>query len=371
MRVELRVPTLPEGLDVATLATWLKQAGDAVLQGEHIADIETDKVVLEVVAPSDGVLTEILYREGTEVLQDQCIAILQDEAALGSTNAQVLPAIDETALAGLRARAEAMTGLSRAKQELLETIALIRVVRKRFDAGLVSDMGAFHTVFSGNPGTGKTTFARLYAAALKALGVISKDKVVEVTRADLVGGYLGQTAMKTREVIGSAIGGCLFVDEAYALVNDDEDSFGRESLAELIKAMEDNRSNLVVILAGYTDDMRELLTVNPGLKSRILSTVQFDDYSEDELVTISRSIASDKRYVLDAAAEPALLLHFRETRAKAQSRTFGNAREARNMIERMVRAHAVRVAAIADPTIDQLSSLEACDLVAVSQWTNR
>ncbi|WP_181444184.1 AAA family ATPase [Pseudoxanthomonas sp. z9] len=371
MRVELRVPKLPDGDEEAALATWHKRVGDRVRQGESIVDIETEKVVLEVPAPSDGVLAEIRFHEGVAVLPGQCIALIENEVWREDGSARVLPAIDEAALASLIERAKAMTGLSRAKQELLETIALIRVVRKRFDAGLASDMGAFHAVFSGNPGTGKTTFARLYAAALKALGVASKDKVVEVTRADLVGGYLGQTAMKTREVIESAIGGCLFIDEAYALVNDDEDWYGREALAELIKAMEDNRSDLVVILAGYTEDMGELLNVNPGLKSRILSTVQFDDYSEDELVTISRSVAADKKYELDTAAEPDLLLHFRNARAEAKSRTFGNAREARNMIELMIRAHAVRVAAIANPTIYQLSRLEACDLAAVVQWRNR
>lgn len=369
MRVELKVPELPEGISEAFVATVHKRLGESVSCGEVVVDVETDKVVLEIEATVDGVLAELPFHEGDAVVANQCVAIVRmnDSASreneLGSPFGH-LPAVQESVLSSLTDRVNGMTGLERAKRELLETIALIRVMRKRLDAGIGSGMASFHAVFSGNPGTGKTTFARIYAAALKALGIITKDQVVEVGRADLVGGYLGQTALKTREVIDSAMGGCLFIDEAYALVTDDRDAYGREALAELIKVMEDHRAEFVVILAGYSEEMKGLIAVNPGLKSRILSTVHFEDYDAGQLVAIARSIAGDKKYELELEVERELKQYFEDTKTAAESRTFGNAREARNVVELMIRAHAVRLASVEEPTLQQLVCLDLDDLRA-------
>jgi stage V sporulation protein K len=381
-REEIKVPELPDlGGGAKRVKEWLKKVGDWVHRDEPVVVVEDDVCGYEVGPPTFGVLTELLVRDGDPVVFGQSLAVMeqcnqgeQTDAVMAritarsraeSTAASPRPAatsVDEEGLAAVCRQVNALIGLQRAKRELLETIALIRMARRRVEAGLSSEMGMFHAVFSGNPGTGKTTFARAYAAALKALGVVTGLHVVEVTRADLVAGYSGQTALKTRAVIESALGGVLFLDEAYALVTEDQDAFGREALAELIKAMEDHRSNLVVVLAGYSTEMRNLVAVNPGLKSRILSVVQFDDYSDDELVAIADSIAEAKKYHLDAAAKSLLCGHFGRLRSKDGSREFGNAREARNLIERMIRAHALRLFAIDAPTVEQMMRLDAHDL---------
>lgn len=275
---------------------------------------------------------------------------------------RIASSVDQTALNEVLQKVEKLTGLRRAKQELQESISLIQVTKRRREYGLQSDLGSFHAVFSGNPGTGKTTFARLYAAALKALGVVQKDSVVEVTRSDLVAGYEGQTALKINEVITTALGGVLFIDEAYSLVTNDEDSYGHEALAVLIKAMEDRREELVVVLAGYTKDMDGLLSANPGLRSRILSIVHFDDYSEDELLEISQSIAKSKNYLLETSCVSQLRESLRLARSSSDDRSFGNAREARNVIDRMIRSHALRTSCLAEPTREQLTLLTSEDL---------
>lgn len=292
---------------------------------------------------------------------------IEPQRATGGGTKSAAPAprepVDQDQLASVLKKLEALHGLERAKHEILQIISLIQVSKKREAMGLSGALGSFHAVFAGNPGTGKTTFARIYGEALAALGVIKSDAITEVTRADLVAGYVGQTAIKMREVIGKAGNGVLFVDEAYALVNGDDDSFGHEALAELIKAMEDRRESMVVVLAGYTADMDELLSSNPGLRSRVLSTVHFDDYSTDDLAKIAIAIARSRQFELDDGAIEALKSAIDAKRAKADARDFGNAREARNAIDRMVRAHAIRVAGLNNPSAEELTRLRAEDLL--------
>ena len=269
---------------------------------------------------------------------------------------------DEQRLEEVLAKLDKLTGLVRAKAEIKEVISLIRVAQSRRALGIEVELGSFHSLFVGNPGTGKTTFARIYAEALLALGALPAGSVVEVSRADLVAGYTGQTAIKTREALDRAEGGVLFIDEAYALVNGQNDSYGEEALAELIKAMEDRRGRIAVVLAGYSGEMQELVDVNPGLKSRIFSTIHFDDYSAEDLAVIAESMAVSRKFTMHPTLLPRIAERMAQAKEGADEREFGNAREARNLVDRMIRKHAVRVAAIANPSLSDLTELTQEDL---------
>jgi SpoVK/Ycf46/Vps4 family AAA+-type ATPase len=211
-------------------------------------------------------------------------------------------------------------------------------------------------VFSGNPGTGKTTVARLVAGIYRAVGVLPKGQLIETDRSGLVAGYVGQTALKTADVIKSALGGVLFVDEAYALATDD---FGNEAIDTLVKAMEDHRDELVVIVAGYTEEMAIFISSNPGLESRFRTTIGFPDYSDDELIAIFKDMCSDADFTPadDAVGRLQLLL-----KGVVRDRRFGNARWVRNQFDAAVVRQAWRLRDIAAPTVDQLRTLEADDL---------
>ena len=189
---------------------------------------------------------------------------------------------------------------------------------------------------TGNPGTGKTTVARIAARYLKAMGALSGGQLVEVTRADLVGQYVGHTAPLTQKAIQSAMGGVLFIDEAYALYRGRDDSFGLEAIDALVKGMEDHRDRLVVILAGYSREMEEFLSANSGLRSRFPNLIEFPDYTAEELVEITESIVEGKGYRLDPACRMPLLNYYREKQLTGDSRVNGNGRMARNKVEAAV-----------------------------------
>ncbi|MBX6395756.1 MAG: AAA family ATPase, partial [Alicyclobacillaceae bacterium] len=216
-----------------------------------------------------------------------------------------------------------------------------------------------HMIFRGNPGTGKTTMARFLATWLHKFGVLSKGQLIEVERADLVGEYIGHTAQKTKEQIRRALGGVLFVDEAYALARGGEKDFGREAIDTLVKAMEDHRSDFVVILAGYPREMNVFMRLNPGLPSRFPIQLDFDDYTVDELMTIAEHMAAEREYRFAPDARR-LLMSWLTERAE-QHETFGNARLVRNVLERAIRRQARRL--LDDPRRDReaLMTLEAAD----------
>ena len=217
-----------------------------------------------------------------------------------------------------------------------------------------------HMIFTGNPGTGKTTIARLISRYMKAIGALSRGQLVEVTRADLVAQYVGQTAPLTMSVIKSAIGGVLFIDEAYSLYRGKDDSFGLECIDTIVKAMEDNRDDLIVILAGYSREMSVVLESNSGLKSRFPNTIEFKDYTGEELYAIAKIQAKSKGYVIAEGAEEELTDYFDEVQS-INAAEAGNGRLARNIIEDAILRQSRRLVHHPDEKMDELK-LEDFDL---------
>lgn len=268
----------------------------------------------------------------------------------------------EPTLEELLAELDGLCGLEQVKQDVKSLINLVKVRRLREEAGLPVPPMSLHLVFLGNPGTGKTTVARLLARLYHAIGVLPKGQLVEVDRSGLVAGFVGQTALKTQEVIQKAIGGVLFIDEAYALVNQDNgNDFGREVIEVLLKNMEDHRKDLVVIVAGYSQLMEKFIHSNPGLESRFNKYFYFEDYDGAQLFTILQSMCVKNGYVLTPEGEA---LARRELMALYEDRdeNFGNARDVRNLFEQAVARQSDRVARLEAPTREQLMELHPEDL---------
>ncbi|SDO25393.1 right-handed parallel beta-helix repeat-containing protein [Actinacidiphila guanduensis] len=255
---------------------------------------------------------------------------------------------------------DALVGLEGVKREVRTLIDLIAVGRRREQAGLKAPSPRRHLVFTGSPGTGKTTVARLYGEILASLGVLERGHLVEVARVDLVGEHIGSTAIRTQEAFERARGGVLFIDEAYSLAPEDAGrDFGREAIDTLVKLMEDHRDAVVVIVAGYTAEMQRFLASNPGVASRFSRTITFGDYTPEELLRIVESQAAEQQYQLGGETDEALLKYFT---AIPKGPAFGNGRTARQTFEVMVERHAMRLAHVDDPSHDELQLLFPDDL---------
>lgn len=252
-------------------------------------------------------------------------------------------------------------GLQNIKKEVNELISLIKVTQLRKEQNLKNPDLSYHMVFMGSPGTGKTTIARLLAKIYHALGLLKKGHLIEVDRSDLIGQYVGQTAPKVDQVVDSALGGVLFIDEAYSIVSSGENDFGSEAIATLLKRMEDERDNIVVIVAGYQKEMNDFIMSNPGLRSRFNKYFYFEDYLPDDLFKIFQLFVGKYDYTLSKDAEKKVLEVLTDAYNK-RDHHFGNARFARNLFEQVVQNQANRIAAEEDVTREKLMLLTDADL---------
>jgi AAA+ superfamily predicted ATPase len=264
----------------------------------------------------------------------------------------------ETCLAEL----SSLAGMANVKQEVESLVRFLEINKARETHDLKGAAMSLHMVFSGNPGTGKTTVARIISRIFAALGVLQKGHLVETDRLGLVGQYVGHTAKKTDDLVRQALDGVLFVDEAYALVSGGENDFGREAIDTLVKRMEDYRDRLIVIVAGYPDDMKRFIDTNPGLQSRFTIHLNFEDFSAPELVAIFKAFCEKNQYELAPTAEAALEARV-AAELKAAGRGFGNGRHMRNLFEKAIRKHAVRLCMRKrEWTKEELSQLTTEDL---------
>ena len=260
------------------------------------------------------------------------------------------------------AELDGLCGLEKVKKDVKSLINLVKVRSLRQEAGLPVPPMSLHLVFLGNPGTGKTTVARLLAKIYRCIGVLSKGQLVEVDRSGLVAGFVGQTALKTQEAVQKALGGVLFIDEAYALANQENgNDFGREAIEVLLKNMEDHRDDLIVIVAGYTGPMEKFIHANPGLESRFNKYFFFEDYDSGQLLEIFQSMCRKNGYQLSPEGEAWVREDLKEL-YQHRDENFGNARDVRNLFEKAISRQSDRVAQLETPTREQLMELRPEDL---------
>lgn len=234
-----------------------------------------------------------------------------------------------------------MIGLDEIKELVFQIYAILQIKQFRSQEGLQVSSNVYHMIFKGNPGTGKTSVARIIGKLFRSMGLLSKGHLIEVERADLVGEYIGHTALKTREMVKKALGGILFIDEAYSLARGGDKDFGKESIDCLVKSMEDHKNDFILILAGYPKEIEEFLKTNPGLPSRFPIQVNFPDYTIDQLIEIAKQMAAEREYVILPEAIHKIKNHL--TQEKLLNLNFSNARYIRNLIEKAIRFQAVRL----------------------------
>ncbi|GED12916.1 AAA family ATPase [Aneurinibacillus migulanus] len=282
---------------------------------------------------------------GQTTTGNQIKVVFRNEDPRPQSREQIISSRMEKSLereSGALKELENLVGLDEVKKLVYEIYAFLTIRRLREEQGLRNAPHMFHMVFRGNPGTGKTTVARILGKLFKDMGVLEKGHLVEVERADLVGEYIGHTASKTRDIIKKALGGVLFIDEAYSLVRGGEKDFGKECIDTLIKSLEDDRKQLIVILAGYNEEMDSFLASNPGLPSRFPIKLDFPDYTIQQLLDIADTMCKDQVYYLSPEARQLVRKQLTGEREDG-SDYFSNARFVRNMIEKAIRQQAIRI----------------------------
>lgn len=310
-----------------------------------------------IIAKANGAIAPEEEQKLKEVYQDIHHPYPETKA-----NPVSMPASDPVdKLEDVIAELDDLIGLTRVKEEIKTMINFIRVQQSRKSSGLRPTEVSYHIVFIGNPGTGKTTVARIVAKVYRALGILAQGQLIETDRSGLVAEYVGQTAMKVNKVVDSAIEGILFIDEAYSLANDSAQDYGKEAIATLVKRMEDDRDKLVVIAAGYTDEMQNFIDTNPGLRSRFNRYIEFPDYTPDELFSIFVSLCVKSDYIPSRAASTRLKEIFAEA-YNNRDRSFGNGRYVRNIFEKVLEAQANRIAGIGKMTREVLTTIEEGDV---------
>ena len=320
--------------------------------------------MLKMAKESDGELQKARFNRAKSLLEyAESITAPRPATANkqdGDSNVKVNQA-EKISLEEALSRLSKLEGLKTVKNQVCDWVDQIKVFKMRQERGMsVPDM-TYHMVFTGNPGTGKTTVARLMAQIYCALGILSEGHLVEVDRSDLVAGYVGQTAVKTREVAKKAYGGVLFIDEAYTLANGGSNDFGQEAIDTLLKEMEDNRDNLVVIVAGYENLMEKFIESNPGLRSRFKNYIQFNDYAGEELYKIFIGLCNKNQYTVQPDARFALAEYF-DGLYKNRNKNFGNGRDVRNTFESIITRQSKRVARLSNPTDDEMTTITTEDL---------
>lgn len=306
----------------------------------------------------------VAIEEEQEIREEELPTIEEEEAEAQRKIQQAAEATQsQDALEKLLAELQELIGLREVKSEIQSLINLIKIRKLRAERGLPAMEMSYHMVFTGSPGTGKTTVARLVARIYKELGLLSKGTLVETDRSGLVAGYVGQTALKVKEVVEKAIGGVLFIDEAYSLAGAGAagNDFGAEAIDTLVKLMEDHRDDLVVIVAGYTEEMKQFLASNTGLVSRFNKFIEFPDYTEEELVQIFVSMADKMAMTLTEEVTEKLQACLTGMTA-GEKQIFGNARGVRNLFEKAVVYQANRLVEQAEPTVEELSEIRWSDL---------
>lgn len=315
--------------------------------------IDSSQCTIEAKRAAQIVNTNLIEYYGYITLQNLCKVETES-----SEDPRTLPELIE--------ELNALVGLKTVKEKVGDLIVYQKVQKLRRDKNLNSAKSTMHLAFTGNPGTGKTTVARIVGRIYKQIGLLSKGHFVEVSRTDLIAGYQGQTALKVKKVIGEAKGGVLFIDEAYSITeNDHSDSYGRECLTELTKALEDYRDDLVVIVAGYTEPMNHFFASNPGLKSRFNTFIEFPDYSALELQKMFLKLCKDNDYELDDATSHQIL-NYMEQQIAEKSENFANGRLVRNLYDDVTMNHAKRVVKIPNPDRKTLSLICCSDLEHIS-----